>query len=685
MPHGWEEGGSAGSYGEYMKSRAEGAGSGRSHLERLIAAAAEDAAKALAESKAENEVENEVQNEVQNEVENELQTDFEEEAAGAASKADEEDEASEQQVSAARNAEEVAEAAAADAAADAAVVAEKVPSPLSAARPRAPQSPPRPPSAPRLNGERTTQRAVRTIAAAANEPAIVRIPPKRVALIGDAFVDFNLSGLQRLPAWGTDVPCAGVRMLPGGSCANTARQLGSLGGSSVAVSFFGAVGDDDLGRFFIRALSEEGHVVGAESTLHRLAGVPQSCCTILAGPNDRAMISCYTSNERLTIEPFAATLAPSSDGDDPEPWALFHLGGYFNTVSVHTEATLDALRAMKARGTILTMDPQHDANEKWTGEDGHLARLFPLLDVFLPNEVEIAHVAAHCADQEAAVLAASALQTAVAQRRIAEAALEKARAAKALEEQDGDGDEGAAVSGGGGDAAKANDQAKASIDRWPERSIAVKANAESLMAGAGSGFVFPSASAVVSAVAGSVASGSAVASSSAAAVDVSDQSLEETRPRAQAAESGQIVPTSGNTPTAIAAAAEEEPVSESAVSESRQLPTPEEALEALASKYPHLLIVLTLGAAGVKAARGAARWHVPATKVAFVDATGAGDACAAGFLVTYLQDQTDVAAALRAGVVAGGLSVGVAGACEVPITQQAMQAALAVAQKQWLW
>ena len=278
MSHGWE-GGSAGSYGEYMKSRAEGAGAGRSHLEKLIAAAAEEAS-----------------------------------------------------------------------------------------------------------------------VAAAADPAISTVP-KRVALIGDAFVDFNLSGLQRLPAWGTDVPCAGVRMLPGGSCANTARQLGSLGGSSIAASFFGAVGDDDLGRFFIRALSEEGHVVGAESTLHRLAGVPQSCCTILAGPSDRAMISCYTSNERLTIEPFAAALAGS---DGCEPWALFHLGGYFNTVGTHTSAMLDTLRDMKARGTILTMDPQHDANGKWTGEDGHLSKLFPLLDVFLPNEVEIAHVAAHCSDEPAA-------------------------------------------------------------------------------------------------------------------------------------------------------------------------------------------------------------------------------------------------------------------------------------------
>lgn len=331
-------------------------------------------------------------------------------------------------------------------------------------------------------------------------------PCCRVALIGDAFVDFNLSGLSRLPSWGTDVACAGVSMLPGGSCANTARQLGSLAGVSVSTSFFGAVGDDALGSFFARALSDEGLLVGTESSLIRIPGVPQSCCTILAGPSDRAMISCYTSNERLTIEPCISALLGESAG--LPPLSLLHFGGYFNCVGLHDDATLTLIAELKQRhATLITMDPQHDANEKWTGENAHLARLFPLLDVFMPNEVEIVHVAARAC------------------------------------------------------------------------------------------------------------------------------------PAADGA-----------------------------------LPTPEAALELLAAHQPHLLIVLTLGAQGLKAARGPTeRWAARALPVQFVDATGAGDACAAGFLVQYLADPNDVEAALRAGAAAGALSVSVAGACERPIAREAWE------------
>ena len=48
----------------------------------------------------------------------------------------------------------------------------------------------------------------RLIANAASEAAAAGFC-QRVALIGDAFVDFNLTGLSRLPSWGADVPCAG--------------------------------------------------------------------------------------------------------------------------------------------------------------------------------------------------------------------------------------------------------------------------------------------------------------------------------------------------------------------------------------------------------------------------------------------------------------------------------------------
>ncbi len=112
-----------------------------------------------------------------------------------------------------------------------------------------------------------------------------------------------------------------------------------------------------------------------------LPETPQSTCVVLSGPADRAMITCYASVHRLTIGPFAChpALARAS---------IVHLSGYFNCVGLHDDATLAVLAACRERGALLTLDPQYDCTEAWTGRDGHLAKLLPLLDVFLPNETE---------------------------------------------------------------------------------------------------------------------------------------------------------------------------------------------------------------------------------------------------------------------------------------------------------
>ena len=253
--------------------------------------------------------------------------------------------------------------------------------------------------------------------------------------------------------------------------------------------FFSCVGDDEPGRHYSRTLTTEAAVAQPERTLHTLPGTPQSCCVILSGPADRAMCSCYDTVHGVSISLFEKMLL------DGEPWALVHLGGYFNCIGLHDDATLRVLESLKARGALLSMDPQHDCSGKWTGENGHLARLLPLLDVFMPNEAEL---------------------------------------------------------------------------------------------------------------------------------------------------------------TGLTGA-----------------PSLEEGLAQLAAEQPQLLIVNTRGADGLCAVRGSERWDVAALPVSsFVDATGAGDACAAGFLSSFLRNPADVEAALRCGAAAGALCVSVAGACERPITAE---------------
>ncbi|CAD7927673.1 unnamed protein product [Amoebophrya sp. A120] len=176
-------------------------------------------------------------------------------------------------------------------------------------------------------------------------------------VVGDAFVDVQAFGVERLPyRWDVDVECSSTALLPGGSAGNTARQLHCLflpddkktsknsktksappilapiaedskddaapdaaapvspspssGSESPAsagssgkpkpnavfgsVRFLSAVGDDTLGRWYRDQLAKEGLDV---SGLVLLPAVTTSTCIILSGNRDRSMVSCYSSTD----------------------------------------------------------------------------------------------------------------------------------------------------------------------------------------------------------------------------------------------------------------------------------------------------------------------------------------------------------------------------------------------------
>eukprot|EP00967_Tisochrysis_lutea_P082472 scaffold114180_cov29-Tisochrysis_lutea.AAC.2 len=320
----------------------------------------------------------------------------------------------------------------------------------------------------------------------------------RVAMLGDVFVDMQADGVSGLPEWGMDRTAAAVHLLPGGSCANTARNLAGLARGALSVSLFSALGDDELGRYFLRRVKEEGLLHSPESTLRLLPRVSQSCCIILSGMKhvkplgglvrldaDRAMVSCYSSTSQLSVSECAPELGDSE-------WALLHLGGYFNCPKLHTEDLLGLCRSVRSSGGIVSFDPQFDASEKWQGEGQHLHRLLSIVDVMLPSEIEAMGIAG---TQE----------------------------------------------------------------------------------------------------------------------------------------------------------------------------SPNAAMEELSRRYPSALVVVKLGAKGAIAARGAERWKQPVFPTQVVDATGAGDAFDAGFLLQFLLDNTNVEAALRAGAAAGAATVARSGACVNPL------------------
>ncbi|CAE8663726.1 unnamed protein product, partial [Polarella glacialis] len=140
--------------------------------------------------------------------------------------------------------------------------------------------------------------------------AMAESPPKKrckltdgsklsFAVIGDFFVDVQAS-IPELPKWDADVETKAIEVLPGGSAANTARQLHALaaadGGSAL---FFGTTGQDLLGTAALQHLEAQGFCT---THLRRLPGRPSSACIVLSGKQDRAFVSCYSSVKALTVE-----------------------------------------------------------------------------------------------------------------------------------------------------------------------------------------------------------------------------------------------------------------------------------------------------------------------------------------------------------------------------------------------
>jgi ribokinase len=87
----------------------------------------------------------------------------------------------------------------------------------------------------------------------------------------------------------------------------------------------------------------------------------------------------------------------------------------------------------------------------------------------------------------------------------------------------------------------------------------------------------------------------------------------------------------------------------------------EQAYAALRQRCPDTLLVLTLGAQGLRAARGEQQWTVPAYPTKVVDTTGAGDTIT-GYLLAALDEGMAVEPALHLAVKAAAITVSRPGA-----------------------
>lgn len=194
--------------------------------------------------------------------------------------------------------------------------------------------------------------------------------------IGDLCVDLILSGGDVVPQFGQVEKLVGDYTLEmGGSCSIFACQAAKMG---MKVAILGRVGRDAFGELIMARLTEAGVdtcFVTVDPTLKTGLGIA------LCKDNDRAI---------LTYSGTITAIQPADITDELLASARhLHHGSYF----LHTQlrpAIPDIFARARQLGLTISLDTNWDPDDRWAG----VADLLPLVDVFLPNELEALRVAA---------------------------------------------------------------------------------------------------------------------------------------------------------------------------------------------------------------------------------------------------------------------------------------------------
>ncbi len=193
-----------------------------------------------------------------------------------------------------------------------------------------------------------------------------------VVSAGILFADVACEPVEHLPRAGELVPTQRIQLGLGGCAANVAMDLAKLG---IDVGVAGCVGDDPFGRFVAETLNQAGIDIGGVRT------VPDRGTAVTMIVNvkneDRRFISTPGANHAFSVE------------DIPQDWLnhsrIFYVGGYLMLPALETDAFLETLQQLRARGIKTVLDVVlMGSRDYWP----IITRLLPAVDYFLPNDDE---------------------------------------------------------------------------------------------------------------------------------------------------------------------------------------------------------------------------------------------------------------------------------------------------------
>jgi sugar/nucleoside kinase (ribokinase family) len=195
----------------------------------------------------------------------------------------------------------------------------------------------------------------------------------RISVIGNVNIDLVVWPADELPPPGAEVQVETNGMRAAGSAGNSALALARLG---QVPSLVGCVGRDHFGRFILEELA----AAGIEGGVYVLPEEPTGITIAFQAPGrDRSFLSLLGS-----LQAFGASMVPEETL--AADFMLFC--GYFTLPALRGAPTIGLMNRVRTAGGRIFFDSDWDP-QGWNQESrDEVARLLPLVDVFLPSDEE---------------------------------------------------------------------------------------------------------------------------------------------------------------------------------------------------------------------------------------------------------------------------------------------------------
>ncbi|MFZ0453783.1 MAG: carbohydrate kinase family protein [Ignavibacteriaceae bacterium] len=193
-------------------------------------------------------------------------------------------------------------------------------------------------------------------------------------VIGELNVDLILNNIDSFPEMGKEKIAKNMTLTLGSSSAIFASNLSSLGAN---VAFLGKIGNDSFGGLVTESLRSKNVDI---DLIIRDKNSNTGATIVLNYKEDRAMVTYQGAMNELTINDISEESLSQAKH--------LHFSSYYLQPGMKKDIS-KLFKMAKDLGLSTSFDMQWDPYEKW---DLNYEETLPLVDVFLPNELELKYL-----------------------------------------------------------------------------------------------------------------------------------------------------------------------------------------------------------------------------------------------------------------------------------------------------